>query len=260
MRLAAIAILLASAVAAADLGPDLLTAARKGQTQEIAALLAKGAPVESAAKDGRTALMIAAQRGHAAAVKLLLDRGANPAARDREGWTAYALALTAGRDDVLRVLPRHDPLLVQFDATWSPDNLYSSCFLNPEDLARQVTALHPDLLVAAAVRDYRAASGKDAVDPIVRDGQFKALFKVRPGVSCVQQQNVDNLNLAIDVSVTRATDDAVVLRKTFGGGLKGLHARAVSSPAQYDAIFSELAKSNASQIYWAVVEACLRAP
>ena len=51
----------------------------------------------------------------------------------------------------------------------------------------------------------------------------------------------------------------MLLEKTFGGGLKGLHARAVSSPAQYGAIFSELAKANAPQIYWAVVEACLRA-
>src|SRR5436305_395181 len=260
MRLAAIALLLTCAAAAADLGPDLLAAARKGQTREITALLANGAPIEAAGKDGRTALMIAAQRGHAAAVKLLLDRGAKPAARDRDGWTAYALALTAGRDEVLRVLPRHDPLLVQFDPTWNPENVYSSCFVDPEELARQVNALHPDLLVAEAVREYREANGKDAIYPVARDGQFKAVFNVRPGVSCVQQQSVDHLNLVIDVSVTRAKDDAVVLKKTVGGGLKGLRARPVSSPAQYGAIFSELAKSNAAQIYWAVVEACLRAP
>jgi hypothetical protein len=98
------------------------------------------------------------------------------------------------------------------------------------------------------------------VDPVARDPQFTAVFQVRPGISCVPQQSVDHLSLAIDVSVTRARDNAVVLRKTFGGGLKGLHARAVSSPAQHDAIFSELARSNAPQIYWAVVEACLRAP
>ena len=260
MRLAAIAILFACAAPGADLGPDLLAAARKGQTREIAALLAKGARIEAAGKDGRTPLMIAAWRGHAAAVQLLLDRGANPAARDRDGWTAYALALTAGRDDVLRVLPRSDPLRVEFDAAWNPENLYASCFVNPEELARQIAAVRPDSLVVAAVRDYGEPNGKGAVDPVATDPQFTAVFDVRPGVSCVQQRSIDNLSLVIDVSVTRATDNAVVLRKTVGGGLKGLRARPVSSPAQYPAIFAELARSNAPQIYWSVVEACLRAP
>ena len=259
MRLAAILILFGFTCIAADLGPDLLAAAKKGQAPAIAAILAKGVPVDSADKEGRTALMVAAQRGHANAVKLLLEHGANPYARDREGWTAYALALTAGRDDVLRVLPRHDPLLVQFDATWNPENLYSSCFVNPEELARQIAGLRPDFLVAASVRDYREANGKGVVDPVARDGQFTVVFTVRPGVSCVQQQSVDNLNLAIDVRVVRTKDGAVLLQKTFGGGFKGLHARAVSSPAQYRAIFAEFAKANAPQIYWAVVEACLRA-
>src|ERR1051326_5814064 len=86
-------VLVAAAAMASDLGPDLRDAARKGQTKQVASLLDRGAPIDSAEKDGRTALMLAAQRGHVDTVKLLLDRGAKGEARDRQGWTAYGLAL-----------------------------------------------------------------------------------------------------------------------------------------------------------------------
>ena len=63
----------------------------------------------------------------------------------------------------------------------------------------------------------------------------------------------------MDVRLERSGRKAI-LEKTFGGGLKGLHARSVTSPAQYGAVFDEWAKSHASQIYWAAVEAWLRTP
>jgi hypothetical protein len=82
---------------------------------------------------------------------------------------------------------------------------------------------------------------------------------VRPSISCVQQQTVDNVSLAIDLKVLRVSDGAVLLEKTFGGGLKGLRARATTSPAQYGPLFLEWAKAHASGIYWTAVEAWLRA-
>jgi hypothetical protein len=259
VRVAAIVIAVVCAAAAADLGGELRAASKKGQTQEVAALLAKGAPIESSDKDGRTALMIAAERGHAVTVKLLLDRGANPAARDRDGWTSYALALTEGRDEVLKLLPHPDPLRAALQVTWVPDNLYTSCFLRPQELAQQIAGIQPDMMVAAALRDYAVLNGKGAAQLVADNPQATLVLKVRPGVSCIQQQSADNLNLAIDARLVRATDQSVLLEKTFGGGLKGLHARAVTSPAQYGAIFAEWAKSHAAAIYWAGVEAWLRA-
>jgi hypothetical protein len=244
---------------AADLGPDLLAAARKGQTEQVAALLARGAPIESADKDGRTALMIAAQHGHAGTVKLLLDRGAKVDARDRQGWTAYALALTGGRDEVVKLFPRSEPVRASLEVTWVPDNIYSSCLMTPQQLAQQIAGLQPDAVVAAAIREYAAVNGKAAMQLVEQDPQVKVTLKVRPGVSCVQQQSADNLNLAIDAKVLRVRDGAILLEKTFGGGLKGLHARAATSPAQYGPVFSEWAKTHAAQIYWAIVEAWLRA-
>lgn len=258
MRVAAI-FLICVAAAAADLGPDLRNAAKKGQTSEVAAILAKGTPVDSPDKDGRTALMIAAQRGHLDTVKLLLDRGARLDARDRQGWTAYALALVDGRDDVVKMFPKADPIRAALEVSWAPDNLYNSCFVTPQQLAQQIAGIQTDMMVAAGLRDYASLYGKDAAQWVADNPQITVTLKVRPGVSCVQQQSADNVNLAIDARVVRASDGAVLLEKTFGGGLKGLHARAVTSAAQYGAVFSDWAKSHAASIYWAAVEAFLRA-
>jgi len=258
MRLVLISLLLTVCAAAADLGPDLLAAAKKGQTTEVAALLTRGAPVDSADKDGRTALMMAAQRGHAETVKLLLARGAKPDARDHEGWTAYALAAVGGRDAVVKVLPPQEPIALGIDVTWVPENLYTSCFMTPQQLAAQVAALVPDRLVGIALETYRDQNGKGLVAPVVHDARMLLTLKVRPGASCVQQQSADNLTLAIDAKVIRMQDQEVLLEKTFGGGLKGLHAQAVTSAAQYGPVFAQWAKSHAAEIYWAAVEACLR--
>jgi hypothetical protein len=259
MRLVLLSVILAACAAAADLGPELLAAAKKGQTPEVAALLTRGAPVDSADKDGRTALMLAAQRGHADTVKLLLTRGAKPDARDRDGWSAYALAVAGGRDAVVKVLPAHEPIPLGIDVTWAPDNLYSSCLMTPQQLASVVAALSPDRMVDTALETYRDQSGKGVVAPVVHDAKLLLTLKVRPGVSCLQQQAADNLTLAIDAKLVRMQDQAVLLEKTFGGGLKGLHAQAVTGAAQYGPVFSQWAKSHASEIYWAAVEACLRA-
>jgi hypothetical protein len=251
---------LACGAAAADLGPDLLIAARKGQAKQVSDLLSRGASIETAGKDGRTPLMLAAMRGHAETVKLLLERGAKTDARDRQGWTAYALALTNGRDEIVRLLPHPGPLAVEIQASWAPDNVYSSCSLAPPQLQDYIAGLQLDAVAAAALREYAAAGGKAAVVFDAPDPQAALVLKVRPGVSCLQQQTRDNISLAIDVKLVRHRDHGVLLEKTYGGGLKGLHSRSASSPAQYAALFADWAKTHAPQIYWAMVEAWLRAP
>jgi hypothetical protein len=83
-------------------------------------------------------------------------------------------------------------------------------------------------------------------------------LRLRPVSSCVQQQSTDDVSLAVDVRVTRTGQETPVLEKTFGGGLKGLHARSVSGPAQYAGVLEELAHIHAGDVYWAVVAALLR--
>jgi hypothetical protein len=76
----------------------------------------------------------------------------------------------------------------------------------------------------------------------------------------VQQQAADHLTLSLEVQLLRASDRAVLLRKVIGAGrLEALHARLVTSQAQYAPVFQEWAKPYAEQGYWAAVEAWYRA-
>lgn len=232
-------------------------AARRGQTAAVAALLGKGAAVDAADKNGRTALMMAAEKGHADAVKLLLERGANADARDKDGWTAYGLAVMEGRDAVVKLFPAQPPIAAALGVKWAPDNVYNSCFMKPDQLADHLAGVQADRMVAAAVAEYAALHGRGVAKIVEGAGDVTVDVKVRPAISCLQQQTLDNVSMAIDVKVTRAS--AVALEKTFGGGLKGLKARTASSPAQYAPLFAEWAKAHADQIYWAAVEGRLRA-
>jgi len=251
--------LICAAVWAADPGADLRNAARKGQTAQVATLIAKGAPIESVDKNGRTALMLAAEKGQAETVKLLLDRGAKADARDREGWTAYGLAVIEQRDEVVKLFPPHPPIAITLDAKLSMENVYSSCFMLPQQLAEQIAGIQPDAMVAAAVGEYAALRGKGLVRIVETGAEATLSMKARPGISCVTQQTRDNVSMIIDAQVVRASDQATLAEKSFGGGLTGLRARMVSGPNQYAALISEWAKIHAPQIYWATVEAWLRA-
>lgn len=257
-RLALLLILTIPALAANS--ADLLAAAKRGDTGKVSALLSKGASVESVDKLGRTPLMLAAMRGHAATVTELLKHGAKPDVRDKQGWTAYGLAVVsdaAGRDAVLKALPAHPPIRLTLETGWSPENLVTSCFLHPQQLREQVAGIQPDAQVAAAVHEYAVLNGKHVLEFVAEGGDGTLRLTVRPGVSCVQQQSADNVTELIDVKLT-AGDGTVILEKTFGGGLKGLHARTVTSPAQYGVLFEEWAKSHAGGIYSAALEAWLR--
>ena len=259
-RIAA-AVLLCGSALAADLGPDVLLAARKGQTASVAAMLAKGAPLEARDKNGRTPLMLAARYGQTAVVKLLLEKGADPAARDREGWTAYALAITNSHDDVVRALPPLPQIHLVVETRWVPENLYSSCLMSVPQLAQHVAEVQPDMIVLGAIQQVASLAVRGLVE-IATEGAGDGTLntKVRPGASCLVQQNADNLSLAVDIRLVRTRDERTLLEKTFGGGLKGLHARSATSPAQYGALYGEWARNHATSIYWAALEAWLRAP
>jgi ankyrin repeat protein len=260
MRTIPVLLLAFSAAMAADLGAQLLDAAKKGQVQAVQSLVARGVNLESRDKQGRTALMLAAARGQAPIVKFLIEKGAKTDARDRDGWTASGLALVSGsrdRDTILGLLPAVPHGRISLDVTWSRENLYNSCSLAPPQLAEHVASLQPDGVVLAALRDVAALSEKRAIEFIGDPGGDAVLtVRVRPGASCLAQQSVDQLSLAIDAKLVRGS--AVLLEKTFGGGLKGLHVRTVRSPAQYQPFYSEWAKSHAAQIYEAALEAWLR--
>ncbi|HUI53885.1 MAG TPA: ankyrin repeat domain-containing protein [Bryobacteraceae bacterium] len=279
-RTALAAALLCAAALAADSGQALLDAAAHGQAERVRALLDQGAAIEAQDNNGRTPLMLAAQHGHADTVQLLLAKGASAMARDRRGATAYVLALFSpsgprlGIEAVLKALPAPKRPRLVVDAAWSRENLYSSCALRPDQLVQHVGGMEPDGMIVTAFRAFFAASGKNLVD-IVRsathglaalpsddafhDADAVLSLEVRPSAACVPQGSYDNLGLAIDVQLWRARDRAVLLKKTFGAGLKGLHAVSATSPTQYFPMYEGWTKSHAEQIYWAAVEAWMRA-
>jgi hypothetical protein len=247
--------------AAADSGPDLWNAARKGQTDQVRALLEKGAAVESRDRDGRTALMLAAEHGHPDTVSLLLSKGAKTDARDKEGWTPYGLALLStskGRDRVLNLLPAPARVRLALEATWIPENTYSSCFMTPQQLAERIREVKPDALAIEALREVSSKADTRFIELVSTEADAVLKLRVRPGAMCVQQQSSDNLRMEIDVQLMRKGSDAAIWQKTFGGGLKGLKARAATSPVQYGPLYEEWAKAQAAAIYWGTVGALLK--
>jgi len=246
---------------AADFGPGLLNAAKKGQTVQVRVLLEQGAALESKDTEGRTALMLAAQHGHADAVSLLLSKGAKAEVRDEEGLNAYGLALLStskGREKVLNLLPPPAHVRLALEATWVPQNTYNSCFMTPQQLAERIREVKPDSLAIAAVREVAAGADTRFIELVAGGGDGVLSLRVRPGTMCVQQQSSDNLRMEIDARLVRNGNEAPVWEKTFGGGLKGLKARVATNPVQYPAVYQEWAKAEAAPIYWGAVTALLK--
>ena len=172
----ALALAVPLVVWSADTGKDLLTAAGRGDTPRVGALLDAGANIEARdKKSGRTPLLTAAHEGHPDTIRLLLEKGANPAARDRDGLSAFGLALLSldgqPRDATLAALPRPPAIRLSLSAAWTPVDMVSSCFLGREELTRLVAQLHPDSLVVGALADFARANSKGAVDLVRSDSQ-----------------------------------------------------------------------------------------
>jgi ankyrin repeat protein len=256
----------------ADSGQDLLTAARSGNTGGVLELLKSAVNLEAKGKDGKTPLICAAEQGRPDIVRLLVAKGADPLARDKEGLTAYDEALLSSEgkaEATLALLPKPERVRIEVDALWLPVNMIGSCFESRGQLARSILTIEPDAMALGAFAEYARTAGKDAVE-IVRanseglkadasamtatDAGATVVLTVRPGVSCSQQ--ADHLSLAIDVRAIRGGQP--VFKKTFGGGLTGLHEQTATNPAQYRAFFDGWAKGHASTIYWDVLRALLR--
>jgi hypothetical protein len=281
MRFCAVLLAAALPMLAADAPLDILQAARKGMTRELATLLLKGADLEARDKEGRTPFLLAAQYGRTATVRLLLDKGAKSDVRDTHGWNAYMLALLAPsggvihtkHDAVLKLLPQPKRFRLAITASWTPGKaLFSSCFMRPEELTQHMREIHPDGMVIEALRHYAATSGRDLIAvvsadargnseiserPTPKDVDAVLTLQVEPGVTCVQQ--VDQLSLRIQATLNRAQDQTPVLEKSFGGsGLRtGMRGEAATNANQHAPIYESWAKSEVGPVYWAVLTALL---
>jgi|GEM_PF-5120407 len=79
-------------------------AASRGDLAVVQFLLDKGARVNAADADGKTALILAATKGDREMVELLLKRGADPRWSDKGGRTALYWALENGHKEIAEIL------------------------------------------------------------------------------------------------------------------------------------------------------------
>jgi hypothetical protein len=280
MRFCAILLAAAFSILAADLPMDILEAAKKGKAKELEALLAKGADVEVRDKEGRTPLMLAAQYGRTETVRLLLDKGAKPDARDTHRWNAYMLALLTpsggvvhtSHEAVLKLLPQPKRFRLAVTASWAPGKgLFSSCFMRPEEMTQHIREIHPDGMVIEALQHFAFTPGRDLVAIVSVDARGNSeiserptpddidavlTLQVEPGVACVQQE--DQVSMLVRATLNRPKDEAPLLDKTFGAGVKtGMRGQVATNPNQHGPLFASWAKSQGGPLYWAVLTALM---
>jgi ankyrin repeat protein len=87
-----------------EVSAGLMLAARDGNSDEVNALLDRGANVHATDNHGRTALMLAARQGNSDIANALLDRGADIDAADNTGMTALMLAVAQGNLNMVKAL------------------------------------------------------------------------------------------------------------------------------------------------------------
>jgi hypothetical protein len=230
----------------------------------------------------RSALHGCASTDKPAACRFLLERGANPAARDKEGWSAYSLTMFSpatgvfhhAQEEILKLLPKPAPARLTVDATWNPETLLSSCFMTRAQLAQHVDDVQLDGLVLTALERALRTSG-DGLVQIVRaerhgmsttpqsrgaggNTDASLSLQVEPHSTCAADQTGDILGLSIAVRLVRVRDHAVILKKTVGGGLQGLHMQTVNNPEQYFPVYDGWVRPHAGSIYEAVEAALAR--
>jgi hypothetical protein len=266
---------------AADIPPDLLEAAKKGRTQDVEALLAKGADIEMKDRDGRTPLMLAAQYGRTSTVELLLAKGARTDTRDTHGWTAYALPLLSpeggvagvvhtAHEKVLRLLPQPPRFRLQVNAGWTPgESIFSSCFMRPAEMTAHLRNLRPDAMIVEAFQRFAATSGRGLIAIVRTDARgtseqsnqapatdIDAILELtpEPGASCVQ--GVDRVTMPVRAQLI--AEGKTILERKFGDGVKtGMKSERATNPNQHVPLYQAWAKSQAGAIYWATIEALL---
>jgi uncharacterized protein len=87
-----------------ELANRAFAAARAGHTDELAALLAAGVPVNLCNEAGDTLVMLASYHGHLAAVRTLIDRGADANRANDRGQTPIAGAVFKAEDEIVTAL------------------------------------------------------------------------------------------------------------------------------------------------------------
>lgn len=112
-------------------------AAYQEDTKLIAALLAKGARVDAATRNGAlTPIFLAATSGNAQSLKLLLDAGAPVDSRNEHGATPLMFAAASGNVDALQILVERGAAVNAADTARGQSALFYAAALNRADAVR----------------------------------------------------------------------------------------------------------------------------
>ena len=94
----------ASSAGGVEAEMDILEAARTGDAEALARLVASGANLEIRDPDQRTPLLVSVRHDHRQAAAVLIAAGADVNARDVMGDTPFLYAGAEGHDEILRII------------------------------------------------------------------------------------------------------------------------------------------------------------
>jgi ankyrin repeat protein len=100
----ALAAVLLTGTAWADIDDDLFGAVLRGDAEAVAATLDNGADANALGRDDVSALMLAAERGHVDVMRVLLEAGADPAATRSGGINVLMHAAASGKAEAVQIL------------------------------------------------------------------------------------------------------------------------------------------------------------
>lgn len=151
----------------------LLEAAREGDAERVAELLASGVPVDAESPNGMTALHVASLLGHGKLVELLLHEGANVDDAAVNGMTPLMRAAMNGHAGVVERLLAAGAR-VDHQATYGATALMSAADGGHAAVVRK-------LLAAGADPSLRAGNGETASSLAAAEGREEIVGLLSPG-------------------------------------------------------------------------------
>ena len=127
-------------------------AVRKGDIQQVTALIADGADVSARDKQRSTPLLKAAEKGSAVIVELLIAKGADVNAKNRLGFTPLHRAASKGHKDVVQLLLESDAK-INVKSLLGHTPLHSAIFRDHPDVARMLIRHGADVNMQAGSDD-----------------------------------------------------------------------------------------------------------
>lgn len=210
MKLSLIIWFAALAAFAAGPGDDLITAARRGQIEEVKKLLEAGAPIEAKNQYGATPLYMAAFNGHGEIVQLLLARGADPNVTDTfYKASVLTFSLQKGNPAIAR-------LLLEKGAKPEPRHLLMAAAEDDVPLLKAMLAAKPAKADLTAARKAALAAGKAENAKLLLDAGADDVKLVQVPAPVLRSYTGEYASKELPLVITLTTDGANLTAQATG--------------------------------------------